>query len=91
MSPEEIEALFRNGGGPGGPRGGTDEVPLTEEELLMRIVRLREILVTVRQHWASGSLDLDLITEKLGDGSRDGELGSHLSATLPVPVLQHLF
>jgi hypothetical protein len=77
-TPEEVEALFRTQHVPGhlGPQlnGADEDGIITEEERTWRVLKLKEVLVTARQAWDTNDDVLDLITEKLADGSRDGEL-----------------
>lgn len=48
---------------------------LTTNDEAGRVLKLKEILVAARQAWTTGSDQLNLLAEKLGDESRDGEAG----------------
>ena len=75
MTPEDIEELFKRTEGVVLPEDGDeDEATLTTEETNYRIAHLRAVLLEAHNAWVSGSDDLDRIAEKLGDGSRNGEL-----------------
>ncbi len=70
MTPEEIDALFQR------PSGGSDDAgldSLTDEESAYRRAKLQEVLLWSQEAWLSGSEDINLIAQKLGDGSREGE------------------
>jgi hypothetical protein len=58
MTPQEVAALLQN------PPAIGDQA---------QTARLRDILGTAKQLWETGSTDLDLIAEQLGNGSREGE------------------
>ena len=71
--PDEIQLLFQSGVSQTATGGdGEEDEVLPEPERLRRVAALKEVLATAQQHWLSGSEDLDLVAEKLGDGSRDG-------------------
>jgi hypothetical protein len=74
MTPEDIELLFQSS-----KRSETsvvgqdgDEDAISDEEKNFRILKLKEILLAAHHAWVSGSEELDIIAENLGDGSRDG-------------------
>ncbi len=69
MTPDDVQKLFQSG------PPAADESRLSEKA--DRIAALRNVLVFSEQLWRTGDPELDLIAEKLGDGSRDGELASH--------------
>ncbi|ORY61666.1 uncharacterized protein BCR38DRAFT_347215 [Pseudomassariella vexata] len=73
MTPSEVEALFES---TRQPSIGTFEdedgnIVLTQEEKSRRVEKLREVLTSVQQLVAAGSEELDLIAQRIGDGSRD--------------------
>jgi hypothetical protein len=74
MTPEDIELLFQSRRQAlttvAGPHGYETVIPTDENNF--RVLKLNEILLDAQHAWASGSEELDLIAEKLGDGSRDG-------------------
>lgn len=85
MTPEDIEDLFKRTDGvvvlpPASSNGDQNhdndadsEPVLTEDEKQYRIAHLRAVLLEAHNAWVAGSEDLDLIAEKLGDGSRHRE------------------
>lgn len=72
MTPEEIEALLSREGS-GLTPDEYDEIPEPAEIRQRRVELLAPVLATCQQLWYSGSEDLDIITQKLGDASRDGK------------------
>jgi hypothetical protein len=73
MTTSDIELLFRNS-----PRlqsrGDEDaESKIADEELTQRVGELGRVLATVRKLFEAGSEDLDVLAQKIGDGSRDGK------------------
>jgi len=81
ISPDDIRLLFQSGISPtsfGDVNGEDDDEALPEPERLRRVTALKEVLTTAQQHWLSGSEELDLVAEKLGDGSRDGTSGCYV-------------
>ncbi len=74
MTPDDIQTLFQSGG-PVEPPAGGDGGDGAEEVTAGRVAALKEVLAAAQQLWSrdSGSEELDLFAEKLGDGSRDGE------------------
>lgn len=72
MTPEDIEALFQSSAQSRTPSDGEDEA-ISEEERFLRTDKLKEVLLAAQYAWLSGSEVIDLIAEKLGDGSRDGK------------------
>lgn len=59
-----------------GSRAQQDETLDSAEAIQRRVQLLAPVLDTCQQAWQSGSLDIDLLAEKLGDGSRDGKSNS---------------
>lgn len=84
MTPNEIEELFQSSINPrdGEEEGSEDDEPiLSNDEKISRIEKLQQVLATAQRLWASGSMELDLLAQKIGDGSRDGQSrGSDLEA-----------
>lgn len=72
MTPEDIEALFESGTHPQNTGQDEDET-ISDEEKVSRTRKLRNVFLAAQHAWLSGSESIDLIAEKLGDGSRDGE------------------
>ncbi|KAH8885412.1 hypothetical protein GQ53DRAFT_354673 [Thozetella sp. PMI_491] len=72
MGPEAVEALFQQkvdlGFATLGPAG--DE-GITAEESVWKALKLKDVLSAVRHAHETGSADLELLAEKIGDGSRD--------------------
>jgi hypothetical protein len=78
MTPEDIEALLHREGGVGdGGALDDDEASAMEgvedSERLRRTQLLGEVLTTARDLWFAGDEAIDLVAQKLGDGSRDCE------------------
>jgi hypothetical protein len=76
MTPEEVEVLFKSGeqlASNVSSEDEDDESVLSEAELSRRVQKLSQVLDTVRKLLDSGSIKLDAIAQKIGDGSRDGE------------------
>jgi hypothetical protein len=71
MTPDDIEQLFQSRKSQNG-----DEDNISEQEKEFRVLQLKEVALYAQHAWLSGSEELDLIAEKLGDGSRDGQLHS---------------
>lgn len=44
-----------------------------DQGLAHRTALLGDVLSTTHQLWSAGSEEIDIVAEKLGDGSRDGE------------------
>ena len=57
-----------------GDRGDEEEEIVDLEDQSRRTEKLKSVLSTLGQLWSSGSEHMDLVAEKLGDGSRDREL-----------------
>lgn len=72
MTPEDIEALFQSRPQQSTAGDGEEET-ISPEERALRTEKLKEVLLTAQYTWLSGSDSIDLIAEKLGDGSREGE------------------
>ena len=72
MSVGEIEAILTNEGS-GLTADEYDEVTEDEDLKEKRVNLGKAILGTCQQLWSEGHEELDLVAEKLGDGSRDGE------------------
>lgn len=71
MRPSEIAALLiREGSGRNPEEYDEDAEPPGAREHRTQI--LVNVLSSCQEAWASGSEELDLMAEKLGDGSRDG-------------------
>lgn len=75
MTPSEVETLFRDGTVHG-------QVSSGEQVQAFRVAELQRVLDLVRYQWTTGSEDVDLIAEKLGDGSRDGKSALLMSKSL---------
>lgn len=74
MTPNEIEQLFSSNPPPRGSAVEEEEDASVSESLKsQRIDALRLVLATVRHLWETGSKDLDVIAEKIGNGVRNGE------------------
>ncbi len=67
---DDLEWLFRGDAAAAGP---DDEAGLPEEESARRVAVLKGVLVSAERYWRTGAEELDLMTERLADGSRDGE------------------
>ena len=69
MTPDEIQLLLQSK-----PQisaiGHGDSLDLEKSE---RSAKLKDVLDVLQQYSLSQSNDLDLVAEKLGDGSREGE------------------
>lgn len=72
MTPADIQALFESGRQFQGTGEDEDET-ISDEERASRTNKLLRVLLTAQHAWMSGSEEIDLIAEKLGDGSRDGK------------------
>ncbi|KAL6890647.1 armadillo-type protein [Trichoderma evansii] len=70
MSPREIEEMLQREGSQVSP-DKYDESTETEGANQRRTELLVPILAACREVWASGSEEIELMVEKLGDGSRD--------------------
>ncbi|KAL1865308.1 hypothetical protein Daus18300_007198 [Diaporthe australafricana] len=78
MTPDDIEELFKRPDDgvvvvvqeAGGDEDDEGEPALTEDETSYRVGRLKDVLLEAQSAWDGGSEHLDLIAEKLGDGSR---------------------
>lgn len=78
MTPDDIEELFKRPDDgvmvvvqeAGGDEDDEVEPALTEDETSYRVGRLKDVLLEAQSAWDGGSEHLDLIAEKLGDGSR---------------------
>ena len=66
MSPADIEELFKSSPLAG---DGTD-LSLMDGD---RVEKLRDVLRTVEELLATDSDDLELVAQKIGDGSRNGK------------------
>jgi len=75
MTPDDVERLFRSRVPDNLIEGndGGEEPAISAEEHDRQVTALKEVLVTARQQWLAGTESLDLLAEKLGDGSRDGK------------------
>lgn len=67
MTPLDIDAIFQSNSSSGGDG-------LIPEPSFHRSEVLRLVLAVAQDLWQSGSPELDLVAQKIGDGSRDGEL-----------------
>lgn len=72
MNAEDVAALLSREGSGLTPEE-FDEVTETDDTQQHRTRLLSPVLSACQQLWEDGSEDLDLIAEKLGDGSRDGQ------------------
>ena len=74
MTPEDVELLFRSRNRSDGTNSttGEDDDLISDTEKAIRVQQLKQVLLAAHDAWESGSGDLDLIAEKLADGSRDG-------------------
>lgn len=72
MSAEEINAILVNEGSGSSP-DDYDEANESEEVKTRRVDYAKAMLGVCQQLWQGGHPELDLVTEKLGDGSRDGK------------------
>lgn len=73
MTPQEVAALLQEYGG-GHKQSGLEGSSDPSDIRLKRAELLSNVLAACRDAWSTKSEQLDLIAEKLGDGSRDGEL-----------------
>jgi hypothetical protein len=73
MAPHEIEEMLRREGSKVSP-DQYDESTEPAEARQRRTGLLVPILAACREVWVSEPDELELMVEKLGDGSRDGEL-----------------
>ena len=78
VSPNHVEALFKGeyASGMFRARANDDDEELTEEERTWRVLKLREVLDGMQQAWQHGPDAFEALAEKVGDGSRDGEIRS---------------
>jgi hypothetical protein len=84
MSPDEIESLFQETGTAViGDLGDVDRLPLTEGQRKYRTARLSGVARAAQHAWLAASDEIDIIAEKVGDGSRDRELTWHLACAFP--------
>lgn len=72
MSPREIEEMLQREGSQVSP-DKYDETTETVDATQRRTELLIPVLAACREVWTSGSEEIELMVEKLGDGSRDGE------------------
>lgn len=72
MGPEDVAVLLQKEGS-GVPQDSYDEANEPADARQKRAGLLSEVLTTCYQLWESQSPELDLVAQKLGDGSRDGE------------------
>lgn len=72
MSADEINAILVNEGS-GLSADEYDEINESEEVKTRRVDYAKAMLGACQQLWYGGHEELDLVTEKLGDGSRDGK------------------
>lgn len=72
MAPKEIEEMLLREGSKVAP-DRYDEATESVEAHQRRTELLVPVLAACREVWASGSEEVELMVEKLGDGSRDGE------------------
>lgn len=91
MTPDVVEKLFGSSGwrvvqhlacAASSSGDAEDEVALTDDEHSWRVEQLRQVLATLHKLSDSGSAQLDIIAEKIGNGSRDGEFSE-----FPMPIL----
>lgn len=78
MTVEDIASLLSREGSGLAP-DEYDESVETDEARTRRTELLAPVLATCQQLWDSGSEELDLVAQKLGDGSRDGK---HISVVV---------
>lgn len=71
MSPDDIAALLEREGS-GVSQDQYDETLEDEDAREKRTALLSQVLSTCQELWDTKSTDLDLVAQKLGDGSRDG-------------------
>lgn len=72
MTPQEIAALLQQHGSNRKPND-SHEPSEQPDSRLERTELLSDVLASCKDAWSTKSEQLDLIAEKLGDGSRDGE------------------
>lgn len=72
MSAEQISAILANEGS-GLTADEYDEVNEGEDVKRRRVDLAKSMLGACQHLWQGGHEELDLVTQKLGDGSRDGE------------------
>jgi hypothetical protein len=72
MAPKEIEEMLQREGSQVSP-DKYDESAETADAHQRRTELLIPVLAACREVWTSGSEEIELMVEKLGDGSRDGE------------------
>lgn len=79
MTPQEVAALLQEYGG-GDKQSRLEGSSDPSDIRLKRAGLLSHVLAACRDAWSTKSEQLDLIAEKLGDGSRDGELQNDRSS-----------
>jgi len=67
MTPDDVAAIFAR------KDYLEDDARVSEEGQSSRLEALSPVLSEVRGLWESGSEELDLIVQKIGDGSREGQ------------------
>lgn len=72
MTPEEIVRVFQSGTA-AAPAGTDKPGDLSEDEKARRVAQLAPILDAVSALRGEGAGQLDLLAQKIGDASRDGE------------------
>ncbi len=84
LQPRDVEAIFQESSPQTAPTSASneagEELAVTEEEEAARTGKLREVLTTCQDSWSSGSEDLSLVAEKIGDGARNCECWLRLPA-----------
>lgn len=80
MTPGDIELLFQSRKDLHGSVEvqEDDEDIISDQEKDIRVTRLKEVLDHAHKAWASSSEELDLIAEKVADGSREGQFSPQL-------------
>lgn len=71
LSPEEIAALLQREGSGLAP-GADEEFSEPEEALKRRAGLLSDVYLSCHRAFYSNTGDIELMAQKLGDGSRDG-------------------
>jgi len=74
MTPEDVGLLFQSrhrSDGSNNINNEDDDELISDTEKAFRVQQLKQVLLVAHDAWVSGSGDLDLIVEKLADGSRD--------------------
>ncbi|KAH8649019.1 armadillo-type protein [Xylariales sp. PMI_506] len=71
MGPSEVEAIFKSSNQLTTAESEEDEILLPDAEISQRTAVLLPVLSAVRTLLDSGSEDLDIVAQKIGDGSRD--------------------